>query len=40
MAQETVVSRRQPEFTTGGLIVRLLLALGVVAITYNPTGYS
>ncbi|MBL8223807.1 MAG: hypothetical protein JNM50_00640 [Chromatiales bacterium] len=40
MAQETVVNRSQPEFTTGGLILRLLFALGVVAITYNPTGYS
>lgn len=40
MAQETVVNRSQPEFTTGGLILRLLFALAVVAITYNPTGFS
>jgi hypothetical protein len=40
VAQETVVNRSQPEFTTGGLILRLLFAVAVVAITYNPTGYS
>jgi hypothetical protein len=40
MAEPAVVTRSQPEFTTGGLIMRLLFAVAVVAITYNPTGYS
>lgn len=40
MAEPTVVTRSQPEFTTGGLIVRLAFALTVVAVTYNPSGYS
>jgi hypothetical protein len=40
MAQERVVTRSQPEFTVVGLLVRLLFALAVVAITYNPSGVS
>lgn len=40
MVEERVVTRSQPEFTTGGLVVRLVFALAVVAITYNPTGFS
>lgn len=40
MAQDRVVTRSQPEFTVVGLLLRLLFALAVVAITYNPSGVS
>jgi hypothetical protein len=41
MADERVVTRGPAtEFTVGGLLLRLLFAVAVVAITYNPTGAS